>query len=182
MLLDSNFNARVADFGLAKLIPEGSLSPDLAPEYVMLGKDARSCDVYNYGILLLELVSGKKATNKLELWAFPLAQEEKFEEIVDPKLNGNFVKSELRKAVLVGLICTKNTVEKRPTMLEVVDLLKAESKEKMSNLENDEMFKRRPAGSGHELSGEKDIKSSDSVSCEERDIKVSSDDGSVSKH
>lgn len=167
MLLDSNFNARVADFGLAKLVPEGS---PLAPEYVMLGKDARkSCDVYSYGILLLELISGKKATDKLELWALPLAQEDKFDEIVDPKLNGNFIKSELRKAVLVGLICTKKTAEKRPTMLEVVDLLKAESKEKMSNLENDEMFKKRAPGGDHELSGGDDNSSSDSISCEKRE-------------
>ncbi|MQL69370.1 hypothetical protein Taro_001632 [Colocasia esculenta] len=157
VLLDSDFQAQVADFGFAKLIPDGATHVTtrvkgtlgyLAPEYAMFGKASESCDVYSFGILLLELVSGKKPIEKLgpslkrtiTEWALPLAQEKKIEEMVDPKLNGNFVAAEVSRVVLVALICAQNRPEKRPTMLEVVDLLKGESTENLQKLENDDIF------------------------------------------
>lgn len=158
MLLDSDFQARVADFGFAKLIPDGATHVTtrvkgtlgyLAPEYAMLGKANESCDVYSFGILLLELASGKKPLEKLSSsvkraindWALPLACEKKFSELADPRLNGDYVEEELKRVVLVALICAQNQPEKRPTMVEVVELLKGESKEKVSQLENNELFK-----------------------------------------
>ena len=74
VLLDSNFEAQVADFGFAKLIPDGATHVTtrvkgtlgyLAPEYAMWGKVSESCDVYSFGILLLEILSGKKPIEKL---------------------------------------------------------------------------------------------------------------------
>lgn len=157
MLLDLDFQARVADFGFAKLIPEGATHVTtrvkgtlgyLAPEYAMLGKANESCDVYSFGILLLELVSGKKPIEKhaavkrsITDWALPLVCESKYDELADPKLNGKYVNEELKRLVLVALICTQARPEKRPTMPEVVELLKGISKEKLSELENDELFK-----------------------------------------
>ncbi|XP_020244471.1 PTI1-like tyrosine-protein kinase At3g15890 [Asparagus officinalis] len=157
VLLDSQFQARVADFGFAKLIPDGATHVTtrvkgtlgyLAPEYAMFGKASESCDVYSFGILLLELASGKKPIEKLRSkvkrsisdWALPLAKEKKFKEMADNKLNGSYVEDELRRMVIIGLICAQSRPEKRPTMLEIVSLLKGESNEKMSELENDEMF------------------------------------------
>ncbi|CAL9123834.1 unnamed protein product [Musa textilis] len=170
VLLDSNFQARVADFGFAKLIPDGSTHVTtkvkgtlgyLAPEYAMYGKASESCDVYSFGIVLLELASGKKSIEKpsptvklpITEWALPLARERKFKEIADLKLNGNYVEAELKRMVLVALICAQSMPEKRPTMLDVVDLLKGESKEDLSDLENDEMFRPEPAGIAQVLSG-----------------------------
>lgn len=158
VLLDSDFQARVADFGFAKLIPDGATHVTtrvkgtlgyLAPEYAMLGKASESCDVYSFGILLLELASGKKPIEKLSLtvrrtitdWALPLAQERKFEEMADPRLNGEFVNEELKRMVIVALLCSQNDPDRRPTMLEVVELLKGESREKLMSLENSDMFK-----------------------------------------
>ncbi|XP_065866569.1 PTI1-like tyrosine-protein kinase At3g15890 [Euphorbia lathyris] len=158
VLLDSDFQAQVADFGFAKLIPDGATHVTtrvkgtlgyLAPEYAMLGKASESCDVYSFGILLLELASGRKPLEKLNTtvkrtitdWALPLASEKKFSEVADPKLNGKFEEEELKRIVIVALVCAHNKPEKRPTMLEVVELLKGESKEKLSELENDELFK-----------------------------------------
>ncbi|EXB67279.1 PTI1-like tyrosine-protein kinase [Morus notabilis] len=158
VLLDSNFVAQVADFGFAKLIPDGATHVTtrvkgtlgyLAPEYAMLGKASESCDVYSFGILLLELASGRKPIEKLSAtlkrtisdWALPLACEKKFEELADPKLNGSYVEDELKRVILVGLLCAHSRPEKRPTMLEVVELLKGESKEKLAKLEDDELFK-----------------------------------------
>uniref|UniRef100_A0A0D9VD29 Protein kinase domain-containing protein n=1 Tax=Leersia perrieri TaxID=77586 RepID=A0A0D9VD29_9ORYZ len=158
VLLDKNFQARVSDFGFAKLIPDGATHVTtrvkgtlgyLAPEYAMLGKASESCDVFSFGVLLLELASGKRPvekinpTTKLTIteWALPLARDKKFKEIADPKLKDIFVEAELKRMVLVGLACAQNKPEQRPIMSEVVELLKGESAEKLSNLENDEMFK-----------------------------------------
>ncbi|CAD6251618.1 unnamed protein product [Miscanthus lutarioriparius] len=158
VLLDSNFQARVADFGFAKLIPDGATHVTtkvkgtlgyLAPEYAMLGKASESCDVFSFGIMLLELASGKKPVEKLNPttkktiteWALPLARDKKFKEIADPKLKDNFVEDELKRMVFVGLACSQDKPEQRPIMSEVVELLKGESTEKLSNLENDDLFK-----------------------------------------
>lgn len=147
VLLDSNFEAQVADFGFAKLVPDGATHVTtrvkgtlgyLAPEYAMWGKVSESCDVYSFGILLLELISGKKPIEKLGPgtkrtiveWAAPLVFQGKLDELVDPKLNGNFSEDELRRVVQVATMCAQNTPENRPTMLQVVDLLKGEVREK----------------------------------------------------
>ncbi|XP_061351296.1 PTI1-like tyrosine-protein kinase At3g15890 [Gastrolobium bilobum] len=166
VLLDSDFQAQVADFGFAKLIPDGATHVTtrvkgtlgyLAPEYAMLGKANESCDVYSFGILLLELASGKKPLEKLSNaakrsindWALPLACEKKFSELADPRLNGNYVEQELKIVILVALMCAQSQPEKRPTMLEVLELLKGESKDKLSQLENYELF-RNPPAVGHD--------------------------------
>ncbi|KAG5026109.1 hypothetical protein JHK86_022023 [Glycine max] len=158
VLLDSDFRARVADFGFAKLIPDGATHVTtkvkgtlgyLAPEYAMLGKANESCDVYSFGILLLELASGKRPIEKLNStvrrsivdWALPLVCEKKFSEIADPRLNGNYVEGELKRVVLVALMCAQDLPEKRPTMLDVVELLKGESKDKFYHIENSEMLR-----------------------------------------
>ncbi|XWS20444.1 hypothetical protein CRYUN_Cryun31cG0101800 [Craigia yunnanensis] len=119
------FLPQVADFGFTKFVPDGATHVTtqvkgtlgyLAPEYAMLGKVSESCDVYSFGFLLLELAS-------------------------DPRLNGKYVEEELKRVVLVALVCANNRQEKRPTMLEVLELLKGESKEKLFELENNELFK-----------------------------------------
>ena len=157
VLLDADFNAQVADFGFAKLIPDGATHVTtrvkgtlgyLAPEYAMLGKASESCDVYSFGILLIELASGKKPIEKVNAttrrsiteWALPLVCGIKLSETADPKLKGDYSAEELKRVTLIGLTCARNQAEKRPTILEVVELLKGESKEKFATLENDEMF------------------------------------------
>ncbi|KAI4329349.1 hypothetical protein L6164_021622 [Bauhinia variegata] len=158
VLLDSDFQAQVADFGFAKLIPDGATHVTtrvkgtlgyLAPEYAMLGKASESCDVYSFGILLLELASGRKPIEKLSAtmkrtitdWALPLACEKKFSELADPKLNGEYVEEELKRVIFIAIACANSQPEKRPTMLEVVELLKGESKDKLAQLENSELFR-----------------------------------------
>ncbi|MED6171502.1 hypothetical protein PIB30_041256 [Stylosanthes scabra] len=172
VLLDSDFHAQVADFGFAKLIPDGATHVTtrvkgtlgyLAPEYAMLGKANESCDVYSFGVLLLELASGRKPLEKLRNavkrtisdWALPLACENKFREIADSRLNGDYAEEELRRVVLIALICAQSQAEKRPTMLEVVELLKGDSKDKISQLEANELFiSSSTVGLDHESSSE----------------------------
>ncbi|KAJ8460419.1 hypothetical protein OPV22_033345 [Ensete ventricosum] len=187
VLLDSEFQARVSDFGFAKLIPDGATHVTtrvkgtlgyLAPEYAMLGKASESCDVYSFGILLLELATGKRPIEKLSLtvkrpvtdWALPLARERRFKELADPKLKGDFVESELRRMVLVGLICAQSKPEKRPTMLDVIYLLKEESKEKLLNLENNELFRTDLAACDQSLSGPQD--SSDGIETDSENQRI----------
>ena len=146
ILLDSDFTAQVADFGFAKLIPEGATHVTtnvkgtlgyLAPEYAMWGKASESCDVYSFGILLLELISGKKPIEKLShgvkrsilAWAIPLVEDGMVEELVDPKLNGRYDKEELVRVAEVARVCAQKDPENRPTMLEVVNLLKGKTKD-----------------------------------------------------
>ncbi|KAK7851947.1 pti1-like tyrosine-protein kinase [Quercus suber] len=143
---------------------------------VMLGKANESCDVYSFGILLLELASGKKPIEKhgavkrsITDWALPLVCESKYDELVDPKLNGKYVNEELKRLVLVALICTHVRPEKRPTMPEVVDILKGISKEILSELENDELFK-APRAADYNDGTSIDEDSRDFIS-EERDSK-----------
>ncbi|KAK4802489.1 hypothetical protein SAY86_000692 [Trapa natans] len=189
ILLDSEFRARVADFGFAKLIPDGSTHVTtnvkgtlgyLAPEYAMLGRASESCDVYSFGILLLELVSGKRPLEKLSVttkrpiseWALPLAYERRFSEVADPRLNGNYNEEELKRVVLVALICAQDEPRKRPTMLQVVDLLKGESKEKLFELEGNEIFNIPAAG---------DQKNGTLAAQDNSDI-ISEDKDSISAH
>ncbi|XP_057787756.1 PTI1-like tyrosine-protein kinase At3g15890 [Salvia miltiorrhiza] len=140
VLLDSNFDPLVADFGFAKLIPEGVSHMTtrvkgtlgyLAPEYAMWGKVSESCDVYSFGILLLEIVTGRKPIEKLPggikrtitEWAEPHITRGRYKDLADPKLRGNFDHNQLMQAVHVAALCVQTEPDKRPTMKEVVLLL-----------------------------------------------------------
>ncbi|XP_019703835.1 PTI1-like tyrosine-protein kinase At3g15890 [Elaeis guineensis] len=140
VLLDSDFEPLVADFGFAKLIPEGVSHMTtrvkgtlgyLAPEYAMWGKVSESCDVYSFGILLLELVSGRKPIEKLPggvkrtitEWAEPLISKARFRELVDPRLLGDFDEAQLRRVIEAAILCVQGEPERRPDMREVVAII-----------------------------------------------------------
>jgi serine/threonine protein kinase len=163
VLLDTEFEARVTDFGYGKLMPDdagdgaakttkgnNSNLGYLSPECVESGKESEMGDVYSYGVVLLELVTGKRPvekvnqTTKLGLTerVLPLVYDRKFGEIVDQKLNGKYVEEELKRVVLVGLLCAQSEPERRPTMSEVVEMLMNESKEKMAYIEANPLFNR----------------------------------------
>ncbi|KAI4320052.1 hypothetical protein MLD38_033573 [Melastoma candidum] len=140
VLLDTNFQAKVADFGFAKLIPEGVTHLTtrvkgtlgyLAPEYAMWGKVSDSCDVFSFGILLLEIISAKKPLEKLPggmkrdiiQWVTPYVQKGAFEPIGDPRMKGRFNHDQLKMTVLVALKCTDSNPQNRPSMMDVVEWL-----------------------------------------------------------
>lgn len=158
MLLDTEFEAKVADFGFAKLIPDGvshlttrvkGTLGYLAPEYAMWGKVSESCDVYSFGILLLEIISGKKPIEKLPggvkrdivQWVTPYVQKGAFNQIADPRLKSKFDREQVKSTVLIAMKCTDNSPDNRPTMIEVVDWLRGgigRRKKEITNVEDTE--------------------------------------------
>ncbi|CAK8572427.1 unnamed protein product [Lathyrus sativus] len=142
VLLDQNFRAKVSDFGLAKMGSEkrnGQVSTRvlgttgyLAPEYASTGKLTTKSDVYSYGVVLLELLTGrvpvdiKRPTGEhvLVSWALPrLTNREKVVEMVDPVLHGQYSKKALVQVAAIAAMCIQPEADYRPLMTDVVQSL-----------------------------------------------------------
>ncbi|KAL6186661.1 hypothetical protein ACLB2K_042781 [Fragaria x ananassa] len=141
ILLDNNFEARVSDFGLAKLCLDANTHIStrvmgtfgyVAPEYASSGKLTEKSDVYSFGVVLLELITGRKAVDasqplgdeSLVEWARPLLgyalDNEEFEGLVDPRLQKNYVESEVFRLIEIAAACVRHSAAKRPRMGQVV--------------------------------------------------------------
>ncbi|XP_014491986.1 cold-responsive protein kinase 1 [Vigna radiata var. radiata] len=143
ILLDKNLTPKISDFGLAKLIPSymthvstrvaGTIGY-LAPEYALRGHLTRKADIYSFGVLLVEIVSGRCHTNTLlpigeqfileTTWE--LYQRRELVALVDASLEGHFDAEEACKFLKVGLLCTQDTSKLRPPMSSVVKMLTGE--------------------------------------------------------
>ncbi|XP_052187876.1 receptor-like serine/threonine-protein kinase ALE2 [Diospyros lotus] len=142
VLLEDDFTPKVSDFGLAREATEGSLHIStrvmgtfgyVAPEYAMTGHLLVKSDVYSYGVVLLELLSGRKPVNmsqppgqeNLVTWARPLLNSrEGLERLVDPCLAGNYDFDDMAKVAAIASMCVHPEVAQRPFMGEVVQALK----------------------------------------------------------
>ncbi|KAL6007063.1 Protein NSP-INTERACTING KINASE 3 [Asimina triloba] len=144
ILLDEDFEAVVGDFGLAKLLDHrdshvttavrGTVG-HIAPEYLSTGQSSEKTDVFGFGILLLELITGQKAldfgraANQKGVmldWVKKLHQENKLNIMVDKDLKNNYDRVELEEMVQVALLCTKFHPMDRPKMSEVVRMLEGD--------------------------------------------------------
>ncbi|XP_056170424.1 probable serine/threonine-protein kinase PBL25 isoform X1 [Syzygium oleosum] len=142
ILLDSQFNAKLSDFGLAKLGPVGDkqhVSTRVvgtygycAPEYQSTGQLSVKSDVYSFGIVLLELITGRRAIDitrpteeqNLVTWAQPVFKDpRRYPELADPLLNSDFPLRGLNQAVAVAAMCLNEEVAVRPLMTDVVTAL-----------------------------------------------------------
>ncbi|XP_010267130.1 PREDICTED: receptor-like protein kinase HSL1 [Nelumbo nucifera] len=139
ILLDSEFNARIADFGLAKMLIKPG-EPDtmsavagsfgyLAPEYAYTTKVNEKVDVYSFGVVLLELTTGREAGDGdgdtcLAQWAWRHLQEDKpIVEALDKQIREACYLDEMSIVFKLGLICTGTLPSTRPSMKEVVQVL-----------------------------------------------------------
>lgn len=139
ILLDSNYNAKLSDFGLAKDGPTGDKSHVstrvmgtygyAAPEYLATGHLSTKSDVYSFGVVLLEMLSGRRAIDKnrpsgehnLVEWAKPyLTNKRKVFRIMDNRLEGQYTMDVAHKAASLALRCICMDPRFRPTMEEVV--------------------------------------------------------------
>ncbi|XP_040362505.1 probable LRR receptor-like serine/threonine-protein kinase At1g53430 isoform X2 [Rosa chinensis] len=144
VLLDKDLNAKISDFGLAKLDEEenshistriaGTIGY-MAPEYAMRGYLTDKADVYSFGIVALEIVSGKSNTNyrpKEEYvylldWAYVLQEQGNMLELVDPDLGSNYSKEQAMTMLNLALLCTNPSPTLRPPMSSVVSMLEGKS-------------------------------------------------------
>ncbi|KAL5990292.1 Receptor-like serine/threonine-protein kinase ale2 [Asimina triloba] len=142
ILLEEDFTPKVSDFGLAREASEGSRHIStrvmgtfgyVAPEYAMTGHLLVKSDVYSYGVVLLELLSGRKPVDmsqpqgqeNLVTWARPLlTSREGLEKLVDPSLGANYNFDNVAKVAAIASMCVHPEVTQRPFMGEVVQALK----------------------------------------------------------
>ncbi|KAL2333162.1 hypothetical protein Fmac_014375 [Flemingia macrophylla] len=146
ILLDDDFQPKIADFGLARLLPDdrSHLSTKFAgtlgytaPEYAMHGQLSEKADAYSYGIVVLEIISGQKSTDVkgdednreyLLQRTWNLHERGLHMDLVDKDINPNEYDAEdVKKIIEIALLCTQAAPATRPTMSEVVMLLKSKT-------------------------------------------------------
>ncbi|XP_021644324.1 cold-responsive protein kinase 1 isoform X2 [Hevea brasiliensis] len=143
ILLDKDLTPKISDFGLAKLIPPNMTHVStrvagtigyLAPEYAIRGQLTRKADIYSFGVLLVEIVSGRCNTNTrlpideqyLLERTWELYERKELVGLVDTSLDGDFDAEEACRFLKIGLLCTQDGPKLRPSMSTVVKLLTGE--------------------------------------------------------
>lgn len=144
ILLDDFYEAVVGDFGLAKLLEHADTHVTtavrgtvghIAPEYLSTGQSSEKTDVFGFGILLLELITGMKAlefgktTNQkgaMLQWVKKVQEDKKMEHLVDKELGSNYDRVEVGEMLQVALLCTQYLPADRPKMSDVVRMLEGE--------------------------------------------------------
>ncbi|XP_049396691.1 cysteine-rich receptor-like protein kinase 10 isoform X2 [Solanum stenotomum] len=145
VLLDKDMNPKISDFGMAKMFSGNQREANtnrvvgtygyMAPEYAMEGLFSTKSDVFSFGVLLLEIVSGRKNNSyvseygqSLLNFAWKLWREEHGLELMDPCLSQSCVTTEITKCIHIGLLCVQQDPADRPTMSSVVFMLENDTK------------------------------------------------------
>lgn len=147
ILLESNFEAKVADFGLAKFSSDADTHIStrvmgtfgyLAPEYALSGKLTDKSDVFSFGVMLLELITGRRPVDSSHSftedtfvdWARPLLtralEEGNFDDLVDHRLQKDYNRSEMVRMISCGAACVNLSARHRPRMSQVVRALEGD--------------------------------------------------------
>ncbi|KAK7321840.1 hypothetical protein VNO77_32827 [Canavalia gladiata] len=153
ILIDNNFNPKLSDFGLAKLGPVGDnthVSTRVmgtygycAPEYAMSGKLTLKSDIYSFGVVLLELITGRKAIDftrrpheqSLVSWSRPfLNDRKKSSQMVDPLLRGYYPLPCLHHAIAITAMCLREQPNLRPHIRDIVIALEYMASESITQV------------------------------------------------
>ncbi|XP_059436933.1 cysteine-rich receptor-like protein kinase 44 [Corylus avellana] len=145
ILLEAKMNPKISDFGMARLFvldqTEGSTNRIvgtygyMAPEYAMFGQFLIKSDVFSFGILILEIISGQKITSfrntqnmeYLLSYAWRNWREGTASNLIDPILMKGGSKAEIMRCIHIGLLCVQQNVDDRPDMASVVLMLNSDS-------------------------------------------------------
>ncbi|MBA0603631.1 hypothetical protein Gorai_003769 [Gossypium raimondii] len=178
ILLDDDFNAKLSDFGLARQGPPegfGHVSTAVvgtvgytAPEYVQTGRLTAKSDVWSFGVVLYELVTGRRALErnlprseqKLLEWVRPyISDSKKFHLIVDPRLEGQYCLKSARKLASLANKCLMKNPKPRPKMSEVVEMLGNIISETSSQYESIS----QPIGENEDVKEESEVETEEST-------------------
>ncbi|KAI4329745.1 hypothetical protein MLD38_028093 [Melastoma candidum] len=136
ILLTRDFQPQMCDFGLAKWLPEkwthhtvskfGGTFGYLAPEYMMHGIVDEKTDVFAFGVLQLELISGCRALDYEQRSLKPLLRKSNARELIDPSIAGNYDAGQLNLVVLAASLCLRQSSIRRPSMSLMLQILKGD--------------------------------------------------------
>lgn len=144
VMLDSNFNAKLGDFGLARMMEHGKglqttvlagTMGYMAPECLTTGKASRESDVYSFGVVALEIACGRKPINTkaneeevhMVSWVWDLYGRGKLLEAADPRLCGDFDVQQMERLMIVGLWCSHPDENLRPSIRQSIHVLNFET-------------------------------------------------------
>ncbi|CAH8360153.1 unnamed protein product [Eruca vesicaria subsp. sativa] len=148
ILLDANMNAKISDFGLSTIFRMEQTRGNtnriagtygyMSPEYAMHGQYSMKSDIYSFGVLVLEIISGKKNSGgylidetstygNLVTYAWSLWRNESPLELVDPAIERNYQSNEITRCIHIALLCVQDNPEDRPMLSTIILMLTSDT-------------------------------------------------------